>query len=126
MVDVLALTVGEVVRRNQQHTPVIELKMMVNGKFVRCVSQVNFKYNWKYSMGYIRDGNNIGKSIPLNECETYAKWHVLPFTGDYANANFPHGCFIHSTGVYYQSDPSTVECSDDAVCLQYGGKGDTS
>ena len=74
----------------------------------------------------IRDGNNIGKSIPLNECETYAKWHVLPFNGPpYANAGFPHGCFIHSSGIYYQSDPSTVECSDDAVCLQYGGKGDT-
>jgi hypothetical protein len=44
MVDVsVALTVGEVVRRNQRHTLVIELKMMVNGKFVRCVSQVNFK-----------------------------------------------------------------------------------
>ena len=64
-------------------------------------------------------------TITQSECETYADWHGLTFYGPpYSSSGFPHGCFIHSTGVYYQETARTTACSSSAICLQYGGKGD--
>ena len=64
-------------------------------------------------------------TITQTECETYANWHGKTFYGPpYSSAGFPHGCFIHSTGIYFQQTARTTACSSSAKCLQYGGKGD--
>ena len=77
----------------------------------------------------VYSGDNTGLSVTEEECSTYAYWHrntesgaPVPYFGPpYANTAFPHGCFIHSSGVYYQQGASSVQCSSSAICLQYGG-----
>ena len=66
-------------------------------------------------------GSNQGRSISEAECESYATWHAETYHGPpYVSAGFPTGCFVHSSGVYFQQTDQTQPCSNTAVCLQYG------
>ena len=78
------------------------------------------------NIGWVKvtSGANTG-TITEAECETYADWHGITFYGSpYSSSGLPYGCFIHSSGVYFQQTARTIACSSSAVCLQYGGKGD--
>jgi hypothetical protein len=77
----------------------------------------------------VYSGVNTGLSITEEECASYAYWHrdttsgaEVPYYGPpYSNSGYPTGCFIHSSGVYYQETERNVQCSSSAICLQYGG-----
>ena len=76
------------------------------------------------NVGWVKvySGDNTGKSISESECSTYATWHGTSFYGPpYSSTGFPHGCFIHSSGIYYQATARSVACSISAICLQHGG-----
>ena len=76
----------------------------------------------------VYSGVNTGLSVTEEECSTYAYWHRntesgahVAYTSSYSNPTYPHGCFITSTGVFYQQGASSAGCGSSQICLQYGG-----